>query len=409
MRPTLSIDQEEFLGSIAQVIVTHMEVGREAEERKKATKMSRGLNAFVEGKDCLCAEDSILDGWSFGQRAAAHVGKSQFKEFPNSRSRQISTERLRAGEKMRSHHVDTDTVKGSLDSGTNNVPSFFTRALQPPDLLTQTTLSSDQDTSQDESDSRSVLDNKDTGHSQTFLRAAKLLRESLDLQIGGGTVFLDAAVGFHGLDQDISNNITSWDGAIDKNNVASCDLRSQNRRSSSTITARTYRHSMQSLDFETSKKLYRAAEIISFSVDELIPNTQDQSQGLASFTPLGEEQLQILLKRYPRGKLWSFDEDGGLSSEEEELSPKNANGSSNSKQLGCTRELDAKMLQNHFPSGKKYLKLFRSKQESLIRSQHVNYYSLRYGILEHHDGFLAALPSLHQAFGYFPLKLSSLF
>ena len=50
IRPHLTLEQEEFLGTMAQIIMKHMEVTSEAEERKKVMRMSMGLNAFVEGK-----------------------------------------------------------------------------------------------------------------------------------------------------------------------------------------------------------------------------------------------------------------------------------------------------------------------------------------------------------------------
>ena len=59
-RPVLTAQQQAFLGSIAQVVVDHMEVFRESEERKKVMRISRGLNAFVEGKSALSPHDSTL-------------------------------------------------------------------------------------------------------------------------------------------------------------------------------------------------------------------------------------------------------------------------------------------------------------------------------------------------------------
>ncbi|KAL8826758.1 MAG: hypothetical protein Q9170_007282 [Blastenia crenularia] len=50
IRPRLTLAQERFLGTIAATITSHMEVNREAEERRKVLRMAKGLNAFVEGK-----------------------------------------------------------------------------------------------------------------------------------------------------------------------------------------------------------------------------------------------------------------------------------------------------------------------------------------------------------------------
>jgi len=56
VRETLREDQEQFLGTIAQTIMKHMELASEAHERKKVMRLSMGMNAFVEGKSRLSAE-----------------------------------------------------------------------------------------------------------------------------------------------------------------------------------------------------------------------------------------------------------------------------------------------------------------------------------------------------------------
>ncbi|KAL8735060.1 MAG: hypothetical protein Q9181_002962 [Wetmoreana brouardii] len=50
VRQELTLAQERFFGSIAATIMEHLEVNRQAEERSKVLRMSKGLNAFVEGK-----------------------------------------------------------------------------------------------------------------------------------------------------------------------------------------------------------------------------------------------------------------------------------------------------------------------------------------------------------------------
>ncbi|KAL8686832.1 MAG: hypothetical protein Q9218_006831 [Villophora microphyllina] len=57
VRPGLTAAEEKYFGSCAATIMSHLEVAREAEERAKVLRMSRGLNAFVEGKNSLNADD----------------------------------------------------------------------------------------------------------------------------------------------------------------------------------------------------------------------------------------------------------------------------------------------------------------------------------------------------------------
>ena len=60
-RPPLNPDQESFLGVMAETIMKHMETASEAEEHKKVMRLSRGMNAFVEGRSHLLFEN-VLDG-----------------------------------------------------------------------------------------------------------------------------------------------------------------------------------------------------------------------------------------------------------------------------------------------------------------------------------------------------------
>ncbi|KAL8719851.1 MAG: hypothetical protein Q9225_003204 [Loekoesia sp. 1 TL-2023] len=59
VRPSLTPAQEKFLGTIAATIMGHLEVIREAEERRKVLRMAKGLNAFVEGKSSFGTGDKV--------------------------------------------------------------------------------------------------------------------------------------------------------------------------------------------------------------------------------------------------------------------------------------------------------------------------------------------------------------
>lgn len=45
-----------FLGVMDKIVMRHLETNREANERRRGIKMSRGLSAFVEGKTHLANE-----------------------------------------------------------------------------------------------------------------------------------------------------------------------------------------------------------------------------------------------------------------------------------------------------------------------------------------------------------------
>ncbi|KAI4176662.1 MAG: hypothetical protein LQ343_000953 [Gyalolechia ehrenbergii] len=59
VRSRLSPAQEKFLGTMAATVMGHLEVNREAEERRKVLRMAKGLNAFVEGKSSFDSGDQL--------------------------------------------------------------------------------------------------------------------------------------------------------------------------------------------------------------------------------------------------------------------------------------------------------------------------------------------------------------
>ena len=258
VRPRLSNDHEQFLATIAQTVMKQLEITKEAEERKKVVRLSLGMNAFVEGKSRLVLDNLI------------HKMGMASKDSSNS---------------------DGGLRKKRSDSGNKS-------------LMSNNGPHSDQDSSQEDSDFGNTSRITDTNHRMTFVRAANILCESLDVRERGGVIYFDAT----------SRHRTETSG--------SHEVKSQ-----------------------------RPAEIISYSAPDLAAGLEDQSLETKSFKPVDENLLHSLLARYPRGKLWSFDQDGSLSSSEEEpLSPKELNKSEGGGSIRANRkQLEAMLLQKYFP------------------------------------------------------------
>lgn len=274
----------------------HLEMAREARERKKAMRMSRGLNAFVEGKKYL---------------------------------------------------IDEECLPGSAYLGNGEEPGPTPHTVELPRDMKPST---DQDTSQSESDVDLSKENVKTSHITTIARAADLLRQSLDLQNGGGVVYYDTTLGFSGHAEEAPTSPTMGDTAMN------ADFEDESptifRRNSLMMNSTAFRH--ESIDGNVeAHKLEKLADIISFSPNREIMGSQDETQEPASFAPLSEGSLQYLLRRYPRGKLWSFDEDGSLTSSEEEVAPNEETDSNHRHSRMQRRQYIARMLLKHFPGGEK--------------------------------------------------------
>ena len=313
-RPRLTIDQEMFLGTIAKTVMTHLEINSEAEERKRAMRMSRGLNAFVEGKSRFDLDDYTFD---------------------------TSVLNSRHGLKKRNSHpwkVHSSDAQESQES-----PS---RIPTTTEISSTNTPSEDHDDSEDEGERLAVH-----GHRSTFARAANLLRESLDLRDRGGVVFLDTAIGFRGREDRSSEYSTT------SNDDQTPNDDDNNDPSFSEGSAKAaYRHSSfgGALEDQNHRK---PADVISYSVSEGVLSFATKITGIDSFSPMNEDLLQSFLQRYPRGKLWSFDESGRFSSSEEEnIPPRTQRKPSDSRITRSKRNrIEADLLRVHFPNVRQLL------------------------------------------------------
>ena len=112
------------------------------------------------------------------------------------------------------------------------------------------------------------------------------------------------------------------------------------------------RHSSNHTGADTSERIsQKPAEVVSFSTTEETLGFGDQGGKIASFNPVDEALLHSLLTKYPRGRMWSFDQEGCLSSSEEEaLSPRERSESEARRMSRTTRKyIEANLLQKNFP------------------------------------------------------------
>lgn len=194
-----------------------------------------------------------------------------------------------------------------------------------------------------------------------FSRAANLIREAFE--VDGGSVFYDAQKGFSGA--------YGQDNAED-NPMNAEDFSSEDSRSNSDSTQaefksyyRTHRRASVSSPSPGSGGFHhgsistrKTVEILGFST----PNASsvfgdDYTQGHA-FMRLDEKSLHGFLRRYPRGKLWTFDQDGCISSSEEDMTLPLQPQAVNSGQIRRKRAraaAEAAVLLRHFPGVRQLL------------------------------------------------------
>ncbi|KAI4716275.1 hypothetical protein E4T48_07535 [Aureobasidium sp. EXF-10727] len=271
----LSTTEIEFMKDMAVTIMNHLAMVRATAELNRSQNMVQGLGQFVDGKA------SIKDWW-----------KGLQHDEPDRPQSRAGTERSgRTGIKSSStssrHLRTTPTSACSPDvspapvfalgtqGDTPRIPIFSqsTTPLQEPQQPSEEALVANK--LQEDSISPDIK--------STFQRAAEIIRESVDVD---GAIFLDASIG-------------SFAGLVDG--------------------TQTQQDSMAQSSTDGSFNSAKASEF-SQTGDEkhcivlgssLATSGKRESSHMAPRSPLSvsERFLQKLLAKYPRGKIWSYDDE----------------------------------------------------------------------------------------------------
>lgn len=331
VRPDLTQEQKVFMTIMSRNIMAHLELGREAEERRRGQTMSRGLARFVEGYPSL--SDTVTDmGNVKGSRFTGNEART--KEIDGNFGKADTPETSPFSGMDSTKPQDARGRDESQENGMNTSSGVYT---------------ADTTSSSGGSQTGHIQEEKDQGHHATFARAANLLRESLQLQGDGGVVYYDTSIGFSA-PASIADTSSSGDDEQEKFlPPAFNDIYTSHSRSSTSFIPKG-----------TAEGRYgTTAPILGFSTGTASSHKGDEPTGGLSFRPLPETALAILVKRYPRGKLWSFDVGVLDSSSEDELYKYD---SSTAKSPGSTedrrarrREAEARLLLAHFPGVRQLL------------------------------------------------------
>ena len=338
VRPDLTQEQKVFMTVMSRNIMAHLELGREAEERRRGQTMSRGLARFVEGYPSLSDTVPDVGSGTNGSRVSGdHAYEAQTQEIDG-------------------HSVIFDTPETAPLRGMNGITIMDPRSR---DESQETGLNSPSafytaDTTSSSGGSRTghIQEEKDNGHRATFALAANLLREALQLEGDGGVVYYDTSIGFSS-PTSIAETSSSGDDE-------------QESEEKLTPGTSNYINMSQPHSFTSSipretvgGRFERTATVLGFSTGTASTHKGAEVTNKLSFSPLSERALAVLVKRYPRGKLWSFDVGISDSSSEDELSKCSSSTPKGSElprdRRAKRREAEARLLLAHFPGVKQLL------------------------------------------------------
>jgi His Kinase A (phospho-acceptor) domain len=381
----LSREQIHFMGTMAVTIMKHMEMAREVEEHRRGMKMSRGLASFVEGRAELAEADmEAEDGEGTkiaGQFEEPSIPRTKSKGSTSIASALGSAASIERKEREYSAALSKaeEVIMESQDTSpqpepTSTRPEFGTGSQPTSFGGTSMSVSSPNDTH----DRLSPGDDASEGTSMRLLfsRAANLIREAFE--VDGGAVFYDAQTGFSSLKQEPvspfvrEDSQSQTESLADSSHASGDDQPSANEQitdeeskiKSPTFTAEGSPPGLGEGMFSRSTgDAAKSVEILGFSTPEASSVHGDALPGPQSFSPFQEKALHTLLRRYPRGKLWTFDSDGAVSSSSEDETFKRLHRDSDQRRNDLRRrrvrnqkaKSDAKFLAKHFPGVRQLL------------------------------------------------------
>ncbi|KAF2655975.1 hypothetical protein K491DRAFT_406427 [Lophiostoma macrostomum CBS 122681] len=288
VRQASTASERHFLTVLASNVVQHLEMMKDKMDRQRSTKMNLCLSAFVD-PDHHARERRRRRSSTYGISPAGNL------------------RRQHSGEELPSCPFDANEKEERGISGHENV--------------------------------------------ETFSQAADLLLEALDLEDGGGVVFLDTAPAEKGLPRpsrkaaNKSGNSSTYSGDSER------DEKRRTRR------ARQLEESLPPDDGtfpndQPSSTPIRPAAVLAHASS----TTKSRSPRLfqKEVTPLSPEELATLVKRHPRGKLFTFEGDGLVSSSSDEQSIMEHPNAGKYRKTTASK-LDTLVLQRCFPKARQVL------------------------------------------------------
>lgn len=378
-RYNFSKEDIHFMGSMATTIMNHMDMARQVEEHRRGMKMSRGLASFVEGRADI-AETAMDTPDGEGSTVAGQF--ETLTTITNGRMKYNSGSGTHRGHSAQSSSSSIDHKEKDKSAPQSTGGRDITSPSDHPPISRAPDSGSYSIATTSESIHSPAIDLDTPSHDHKpetpstkmlFSRAANLIRETFE--VDGGCVFFDAQKGFNLVPKPSSRPGLSRQSSYLSNGSAA----------RVSISATSPQHENPFIDndpgvSELGEGLFsrsatdsrKAVEILGFSTstsasihgDEYpLPGRESQS-----FIPFHQKALHTLLRRYPRGKLWTLDSDVEItsSSEEEVETLRNRNRHSDEpdqqikdmerRHLKKARaRSDAKFLSRHFPGVRQLL------------------------------------------------------
>ncbi|KAH2011682.1 hypothetical protein KXV97_009023 [Aspergillus fumigatus] len=255
-RNSFSDLEKEAFGSLGTLIMDYLQVSRQASEGRRAVRLSRGLSYFVEGSSSFVDHHPSYSGSSVPALSTPASSGVRTSHLSAESSQSFETP------SKRSHSIDARSVSSVSDSKADNSDQNNSSG---PDMPLPDWWAG--------SRKKGLTFDESHSSSWAFRRAANLLRESLELDADGGVIFLEV------------------------NNSHMLDIK---------------------MGIDCAGETGPAAPVLAVSTRDEPFAPGPGSTMLYPAANVDSGFLHQLLRRYTKGKLWSFHRDGILSSSDDE-------------------------------------------------------------------------------------------
>jgi signal transduction histidine kinase len=323
-RSEFSFEQAKFLNTMAATIMDHLENIRAKEEVVKVTKMSQALHAFIGGDGTMEGDwqrfkrydlpsgAGVAFHWESKKAGGKKVeGSGNHMRTQSQTSSDISDSRpISPGLSPLQHTTSTQDARFNYNNSPWGSSSEIPRVPQlGPDLDKSGDAAAKTQGGMDGELSTDGFSNLLHG---TFSRASNLVREGMEVD---GAVFFDAPFRFYQGRSTLQPDTRRSDPYGTENLTESSDEDHPNVRPSPRPHVRPGHHGPGVEDGipggpETADLKGIKSDILGFSTGSSSSWNDQGTQHHPSFQSINQSLLTSLVKRYPKGELFVFDENG---------------------------------------------------------------------------------------------------
>lgn len=296
----------QFLKEMAATVMEHLAMKETTRRNRRAERMIVGLGSFVEGRSTL------RDSWR-----EAHAQQDASEAAGESVEGQLNIEQQDLQELAKQTGKETLAIREP--PGKSKGDSTPKRQSMTSDRGARRDQSEDREEqpeiefSRENNSVRAVLTSNSLKNDalppsirNTFSRAANLLRESIGAE---GVMFLDAN----------SDRFGSLVGQ-NKRKVSGFDSRNHTSSSDESAGSSSRQETSDSEQDQEADEGPRVSECLGFSSSTVSSINDEKRAGHAVVVP--QPLFSSLIRRYPRGKIFTYNADGSISEDSDGLSQK---------------------------------------------------------------------------------------